>query len=234
MRSEFGFTRIKCSCHACQKNCRFMPGFLIPSDLGRMIPAGADPGRWAEENLLASPGALVIKDERAFRIRTLVPAVKPDGSCRFLSSERRCTIHEIAPFGCAFFDCRPERGHLSEYGLKEVARAWAEGGLYSALWLRLWESGQRQQSPDALRRKMTGRGVGKEFMKINIELGALGRWILVRAEDRALAWSGSRWVVHLRGIPADVQVSNFSSMAEAVIYAHQAGFEIEGIGGEAL
>ena len=59
MRTEFGAERTSCACEACRRCCRFLPAWLIPSDLERMIPAGADPSQWAEANLLASPGPLV-------------------------------------------------------------------------------------------------------------------------------------------------------------------------------
>jgi len=55
-----------------------MPGFLVPSDLDRMIPPTVNPLVWAESNLLASPGAKVMKNGLILRIHTLVPAVKKD------------------------------------------------------------------------------------------------------------------------------------------------------------
>ncbi len=46
---------------------------------------------------------------------------------------------------------------------------------------------------------------------------AFGRWILVNADDPALAWSGSRFVpVDENGFPAgNAQVSNFDSEEDA-------------------
>src|SRR5208337_1439820 len=123
-RTEFGLERTACGCGACVTNCRFMPGFLIPSDLERMIPAGVDPYLWADKNLLASPGALVMKDGETF--------------------------------GCAFFDCGPERGSLSSQGLVEVMKAWRAGGLYAKLWRRLWSRWKRQHKPEVLRQRMRG------------------------------------------------------------------------------
>jgi hypothetical protein len=131
-----------------------MPGFLIPSDLERMVPAGENVYLWADKNLLASPGALVAKDGRFFRVRTLVPATKKDGSCVHLDDALRCGIHATAPFGCAFFDCGPERGELSHRGLNAVMQAWADGGLYAQLWNRLWSKWKRQNKPDVLRKRM--------------------------------------------------------------------------------
>lgn len=151
-RTEFGFPRTKCACNVCRKNCRFMPGFLIPSDLERMVPEG-DPFAWAVENLLASPGALVLKGYETFRIPTLVPAVKADGSCIHFD-KGRCHIHRIAPFGCAFFDCGPERGNLSRHGLVAVMKAWETECLYTVLWNHLYALGKVQQSANILRQRM--------------------------------------------------------------------------------
>lgn len=154
-RTEFGYERTSCACNACVANCRFMPGFLIPSDLERMIPSDADPFEWAKTQLLASPGALAMKDGQTFRIRTLVPAVKrEDKTCIYLIGDR-CAIHTIAPFGCAFFDCGPDqRFELSSAGLKSVMEAWRDNTLYAQLWLYLDTRGKRQYSPDVLRARM--------------------------------------------------------------------------------
>lgn len=154
-RQEFGVPRTNCSCKECQLNCQHMPGFLIPSDLDRIIPANADPYNWAEKNLLASPGALVLQKStgETFRIHTLVPAVKKDGTCINLKNGL-CTIHEAAPFGCAFFDCGPERENLSRKGLMEVAKAWKENALYARLWKYLSAQKFTQKAPEVLRARM--------------------------------------------------------------------------------
>jgi hypothetical protein len=74
-----------------------------------MMPHDADPFERAEENLLASPGARVmdVATGRQFRVGTLVPAKKADGSCIHLGEDGKCAIRAVAPFGCAFFDCGP-------------------------------------------------------------------------------------------------------------------------------
>jgi hypothetical protein len=154
MRTEKGFGRTSCACHTCVRNCQFMPGFLIPSDLARMIPPDVVPEKWAEGRLLASPGALAVKNGVPFRIHTLVPAVKADGSCIHLDDSNRCGIHQIAPFGCAFFDCGPERGHLSHFGLIEVMRAWENNDLYARIWGHLARQGRTQLRAELLRERM--------------------------------------------------------------------------------
>ena len=156
MRREFGIARTSCGCAECQLNCRHMPGMLIPSDLDRLAPVPEGEAAvlaWAEANLLASPGALVAQGGRTFRIPTLVPATKADGSCVHLGEDGRCAIHAVAPFGCAFFSCGPDPGIAGD-GLREIARAHTAGGLYTRVWERLWLLGRRQERPDVLRERM--------------------------------------------------------------------------------
>lgn len=157
-RTEFGAERSECACGKCVNNCRVMPGFLIPADLDRMIPAGADPFAWAGANLLASPGAMVASEARGvFRVGTLVPAVKPDGSCIHLGGGYLCGIHAIAPFGCAFFSCRGEAApNLSRSGIIAVMQAGPES-LYQRLWAHLDSTGRKQAGPEVLRARMGER-----------------------------------------------------------------------------
>jgi hypothetical protein len=135
----------------------FMPGFLIPADLERMIPSGINAFEWAEVNLLASPGALVMKDGEKFRIPTLVVASKDDGCCIHYQ-QRRCGIWNISPFGCAFFGCGAKDEHrLANDGLMAVYDAWhEEQSLYSRIWHHLWNSDQRADAPEVRRARMAG------------------------------------------------------------------------------
>ncbi len=36
-RTELGFERTVCDCGACKINCKFIPGFLLPSDIPRIV-----------------------------------------------------------------------------------------------------------------------------------------------------------------------------------------------------
>jgi hypothetical protein len=155
IRTEFGVERGEgCSCRTCRRNCMFMPGFLIPADLDRMIPEGTDPLQWAETNLQASPGAIVSKSGELFRIPTLVMASKPDGSCIYYV-QRRCQIWETSPFGCAFFGCGAEdQQRLSHEGLVAVFQAWHEPSLYKRIWNHLWDSGRIADGPEEKRARM--------------------------------------------------------------------------------
>lgn len=109
-RTEYGFQRTKCGCTDCSQYCRFMPGYLAPGDLDRMHMAiGPDLTivEFAEKYLNASPGAkvgiAVGGGMVVTRVPTLVPAATINGACVFLKDDK-CSIHEVSPFGCAFFD----------------------------------------------------------------------------------------------------------------------------------
>ena len=166
-RTEFGVARTVCACSDCVANCRFVPGALIPADLNRISEylGESDLTQFALDNLLASPGAIIYTRSGLVRIRTLVPARKTDGACRFLTDEDRCSIHAVAPFSCALFDCRQSREEadsLSLRGLMEIATAWQRGDLYAQLWLMLYHNGRIAPSPIDARAKMRAALVAEE------------------------------------------------------------------------
>jgi len=85
----FGVARTECACRACVVNCHFVPGSLIPTDLYRIAERlnESDLTRFALDNLLASPGAIIYTRSGLIRIRTLVTARRADGACRFLTCD---------------------------------------------------------------------------------------------------------------------------------------------------
>lgn len=159
VRKEFGFERTVCACGECALNCHFIPGYLIPADLER-IAARLDYDNLIEfaiNNLLASPGATVLDGGQVRQIPTLVPARREDGACLFLDEQNRCSIHEVSPFGCAFFDVhqsREESDRRSGYGLMQIAHAWREGHFYAQIWLLLETLGLMATPPAAARARM--------------------------------------------------------------------------------
>ena len=48
-----------------------------------------------------------------------------------------------------------------------------------------------------------------------LEQDVFGRWIIVHPEHANLAWSGSRWMPHYRGIGSAARISNFTSREAA-------------------
>jgi Fe-S-cluster containining protein len=157
-RTEFGFKRIVCDCSACSRFCLAMPGYLVPSDIQRIAERLNEPDivRFAFDNLLASPGAIVLANGAYKTIPTLVPARKPDGSCRFLKNGL-CEIHAEAPYGRSFFSAeqtKEKADAISARGLQEIAKAWRCGDLYAQLWLMLYQAGYVAPSPIESRASM--------------------------------------------------------------------------------
>ena len=127
--------------------CELVPGFLVPSDLDRLIPPGEDPFRWAEKNLRASPGLRIKTPGAILSIPSLVPRRQENGHCHWLQ-EGRCTIHENSPYGCAFLSqcsqTNAEAERISNAGREARAKAFDEDGLYARIWQHLWGKGLRE------------------------------------------------------------------------------------------
>lgn len=182
MRTEFGVARTSCACDACRRCCRYLSPWLIPSDLERLIPSDADPLEWAESNLLASPGPLVVQVvereircrskpqecerqlvRRGIRVPGLVLAAKGDGSCKFLTATGACSIHEISPFGCAFFNGHDHRSARSDRLLRAGLMSSVEVSpehLYHRLRRHLISRGLVSPPPELQRARM-GRAAGQ-------------------------------------------------------------------------
>jgi hypothetical protein len=158
VRTEFGFERTECACEECTRYCLHLPGALIPDDL-KAISANLgynDLTRFAVENLLASPGAILSNGITQIRIPTLVPQRGPDGACKFLR-DNRCAIHAQAPYCCSFFDSHQRRSEAdarSLLGHLAIAHEWAEDGVYARLWRLLDSMGLRAPSPVEARERM--------------------------------------------------------------------------------
>jgi hypothetical protein len=159
-RSEFGFDRTQCACLECTRSCHHIPGYLVPADLDRVrrfLTPDQDLWAWTKQNLLASPGAIVMSRGQTFRIPTLVPARRPDGACVFLTDASQCAVHSVSPFGCAFFDSHMthfEADRRSKRGLQAVLEAWDASGLYAHLWVALAGDGLVAPSPELARQQL--------------------------------------------------------------------------------
>jgi hypothetical protein len=134
-RTEFGYARSKCGCDKCSVYCRFAPGMVIPQDLARLGPVARGEAAliaWALEHLRVSVGPMGFQVKRSDGARvkypTLVPARGPDElACHWLQPDGRCSVHDRAPFGCAFFDCRLEGTDALERksrACEEMAESW--------------------------------------------------------------------------------------------------------------
>jgi len=148
-KPPFNFERTVCSCAECIKPCHVMPGMLVPEDLQPIACKLGGDTTILLDKLVASEGAKVgvVREGKLvqFNIPTLVPATKPDGSCVFLENDR-CTIHEVSPFGCRFFDSHMDRqtgNQRMRAGLISVGNAHTEGhNEYSVMWAWLRSKGR--------------------------------------------------------------------------------------------
>lgn len=106
------FDRTVCACEECIACCQ-RPAHLLPEDVPRLLARAELAGITTEplEALRAGKGA-VVGDRHTGRVRripTITPAVH-DGWCVFFDrATRRCRAHDVAPFGCAFFDVHMDR-----------------------------------------------------------------------------------------------------------------------------
>jgi Fe-S-cluster containining protein len=99
------FERTVCSCPECVRCCTEQPGSLAAGQLEAIAAHLAVPVRVAALKFWASPGALLLNlaTGATYRQGTITPRMVR-GRCIFLDQADRCTIHPVAPFGCAMFD----------------------------------------------------------------------------------------------------------------------------------
>lgn len=162
-RTEFGYSRTVCACPDCTINCSFIPGYLVPDDLVRIAEKVGANGvlDFAERYLLASPGATIgcSATGQTRQIRTLVPARHGNGRCCFLKGDS-CAIHDVSPFGCAFFDSHQTTEDANERsleGLAAIDEEWGRGpgeSVYATIWEILFEAGRVAPAPMLARARM--------------------------------------------------------------------------------
>lgn len=113
------FERTACACTACVGYCKTAPGVLIPSDIPRIA------ARLVELKRIDRPDDVVTflraarelhfvekGTERTTTVSPIYPARQRGGRCVFLSAENRCEIHDVSPFGCAYFDAHMDPKEL--------------------------------------------------------------------------------------------------------------------------
>jgi Fe-S-cluster containining protein len=105
MIDRSSFTRTKCACRDCVACCKRQPGPLAPGDYERIQKHLGATDAEMRSRFWASPGALIkeLITGKVHRVGTITPRMRR-GRCVFLDDNDRCSIHEVAPFGCAYFD----------------------------------------------------------------------------------------------------------------------------------
>ena len=149
IRTEGEFKRTSCDCELCSCFCKVMPGYLVPSDLDRLIPPNVDPLEWSRDHLRASKGMQGVLihpngEVESVSIPSLVPVKQPNGHCHWLLPDGKCGVHSASPFGCAFLDqhmSNEEAEGRNTYGRTARAQAFEENGLYATIWHALKAEG---------------------------------------------------------------------------------------------
>ena len=99
------FNRTKCACSRCVACCKRQPAAIVLEDWERIKKKLLTDDEGMRKKFWASPGALV-KDTltgETRRIGSITPRYS-HGKCIFLDENDRCRIHDVAPFGCSYFD----------------------------------------------------------------------------------------------------------------------------------
>jgi len=99
------FKRTTCACKECTKCCHRQPGSLAPGDYERIQAYLGVSDEEMKKLFWASPGAVVLNTatDQFRRVGTITPQ-RRRSKCVFLNDKEKCTIHEVAPAGCAYFD----------------------------------------------------------------------------------------------------------------------------------
>ena len=132
-----------------------MPGYLIPGDLENIATHLGKTPTEILDKFAASPGAVVARMENGKvivgRIPTIVPIQQADGRCVFLQPDGLCSVHPVAPFGCAVVDShmsQHEGNERSSRGLHTILQS----ETYPDIWNTLHEAGRITLGPEAKRK----------------------------------------------------------------------------------
>lgn len=130
---ETPYERTVCACERCVDFCK-RPAHLIPADVQRIAeflhaegrvdaPTGAS--QFFRASNRTKVGIFTSRGMKIVTIPTITPKTGDDGRCVFLKNDR-CSIHAVAPFGCAFFDAHMDRDAGDErvkWSLREIAQS---------------------------------------------------------------------------------------------------------------
>jgi Fe-S-cluster containining protein len=171
-RRELGMARTAvCDCPVCVGNCKERPGYMIVQDVDRIWKTVA-PQMSRSEFILTyvEPGTgftTMNEDMKFIKTQTIRPKKIPGHGCIFLK-DNRCSIHEVSPFGCAFFKCgmpRAEADEKNHTAIRHILGDIQAGGLYYLIMERLLGVKKHQIVEDVTKR-LFPRGVPPEYKQI--------------------------------------------------------------------
>jgi Fe-S-cluster containining protein len=132
------FSRSSCDCEKCTLACVHMPGTVAPGEPEKIAEHLGEPcdAAFLAKYFQASDGPIVGKsvggEIHRYKIPTIVPKLTPTG-CVFLSGGR-CSIHTVAPFGCAMHkvcENEPDAEEKSTYVLNRIMQSHMDSGVYT-------------------------------------------------------------------------------------------------------
>ena len=121
--------RTECACTQCQQCCREQPGHLLPGEMETIADHLQQPLVEVKKLFWASGGAVVMNNAtgRQFRIGTITPRYdRRKKRCVFMTDDGLCSIHAVAPFGCAYFDTHQSADYgrsLSTWGMQQIQKS---------------------------------------------------------------------------------------------------------------
>jgi Fe-S-cluster containining protein len=116
------FERTTCACSGCVACCKQQPGSLVLADWQRIKDKLGLSEKEMRGKFVASKGSLVHNFLTGVtrRIGTIVPRYRKKlGRCVFLDANDRCEIHDVAPFGCSYFDTHMDGHDRSQWAVEQ-------------------------------------------------------------------------------------------------------------------
>ena len=126
---EFGFKRTVCSCRMCRLLCEHEPGYLVPSDLTRLIPPEVESVRLGGRTFEGKSRIRRVFNRFWDRSVDPVSGAREEGlsgHCHWYE-QGRCVVHDRSPFGCAYLD-----QHLTDREADRRNQTW-EGGTQTSV-----------------------------------------------------------------------------------------------------
>jgi hypothetical protein len=74
-----------------------------------------------------------------------------------LTTDHRCSIHPVSPYGCAFFDShmsKEQADRRSIAGLSRIVGGWRTDDNYAQIWAMLYQTGRIAPGPEDARGRM--------------------------------------------------------------------------------